>query len=82
MDLMPYIPTALAAIFVGLALLGLMALALRWFQARGPKPIEHLPSPVSMASEAQPEVESKETESLGEYRSRPPTRGRERFATR
>jgi PAS domain S-box-containing protein len=53
---MAYIPTALAAIFVGLALLGLMALSLRWFQARGPKPIAHLPSPVSMTSDVQPEA--------------------------
>ena len=48
---MAYIPNALAAIVVGAALLGLMALALRWFQARGPRPAEHLPPPVPLAAE-------------------------------
>src|SRR5258708_401924 len=53
---MGYLPTAVAAIVVGLALLALMALAMRWFRARGPRPAEHLMSPVSMAGDAPPEA--------------------------
>ena len=53
---MGYLPTAIAATVVGLALLGLMALALRWFRARGPRPAEHLPSPVTMAADVPPEA--------------------------
>src|SRR5258707_5778057 len=53
---MGYLPTAIAAIVVGLALLAVIALGLRWFQARGPRPAEHLPSRVSMAGEAPPEA--------------------------
>src|SRR5258707_15065644 len=55
-EIMGYLPTAIAAIVVGLALLGLMALGLRWFQARGPRPAEHLPAPVSMAGDGPPEA--------------------------
>ena len=56
MDLVAELPTAVAALVVGLALLGLLALALRWFQTRGPRPAEHLPAPVSMAGGAPPEA--------------------------
>src|SRR5579859_4839667 len=56
MEGLAYIPTAVAAIVVGLALLGLMALGLRWFQARGPQPAEHLPPAVAMAGQASPEA--------------------------
>ena len=48
--------TAVAAMVVGLAALGLLALSLRWFQARGPLPARHLPSPISAVGEAPPET--------------------------
>ncbi len=56
MDVMAYVPTALAALLVGLALLGLTALGLRWFQARGPRMAEHLPTAVTMANAAGPDA--------------------------
>ena len=53
---MDYLPTAVAALVVGVALLALMALGLRWFQSRGLRPAEYLPSPVSVADEVPPET--------------------------
>jgi GAF domain-containing protein len=46
------LPTALAALGLGTALLGLLALSLRWFRAHGPRPAQHLPSPLPLAGDA------------------------------
>ena len=43
------LPTALAALALGTALLGLFVLSLRLFRAHGPQPAQPLPSPVANA---------------------------------